>query len=69
MRQAILSAMKAQGVTQTELAKRTGIHRPHLSRWLGKTHRGGASEETIDKVMDALSLTVADKPKRSRSKP
>lgn len=58
MRESILKAMEAQGVTQTALAKMTRIQRTQLSRWLGESNRRGASEETIDKCFKALKIKM-----------
>ena len=68
MRQAILDEMKRQGVSQMELSRRTGIAQPHISAWLGKSHRMGANEDTIDKVAKALGRewTLTPPPKRSK---
>lgn len=58
VRRAILKAMEAQDVSQTALSEMTGIQRTQLSRWLGKSNRRGASEETIDKCCKALKIKM-----------
>lgn len=58
VRESILREMERQGVSQTALAKKTGIARTQLSRWLGESNRMNASEETIDRCFKALKLKV-----------
>jgi transcriptional regulator with XRE-family HTH domain len=45
------------GITQTELAERTGIKRPNIARIEAGKHR--PSLDTLEKIAEALNLTVA----------
>jgi len=54
----ILRVMDECGVTQTELATRTGIARPNLSAMLHGDRE--IQTDTIQKVADALGVKVID---------
>lgn len=58
MRTEILKELERQGITQTELAKRTKIPASRLSEWLSGGQKRGATERTINACMKALGLKV-----------
>jgi transcriptional regulator with XRE-family HTH domain len=52
----ILALMESKGITRAELARRTGIKPPHISRLLASD--GDTLLSTAEKVADALRVTV-----------
>lgn len=49
------SRMKTHGIIQADLARRSGLHEPHISRWLnGKTDPTLETKLILDEAVDAL---------------
>jgi transcriptional regulator with XRE-family HTH domain len=59
-------AIRTGGVSQAELARRTGLTTATISRV--KSGEREASFETIDKLMDALGLEIVIRPRRTTRK-
>lgn len=61
-RNAVRDAMKAQGITQEQMAERLGVHRVHVSRML----TGAASQmpDAWRKLLDELGLDIVAVSKR-----
>jgi transcriptional regulator with XRE-family HTH domain len=59
-------AIRTGGVSQAELARRTGLTTATISRVASGERE--ASFETIDKLMDALGLEIVIRPRRSTRK-
>jgi len=58
-----LLALRASGLTQTEIAKRTGIPQPRLSRW-----EGGAVPPSADDGLKLVRLLVRMKRRKTKCK-
>lgn len=54
---AIRAEMKKTGITQTELARRSGVHQPRISR-ICSHHTGDISIDVILRVVEALGYDV-----------
>jgi transcriptional regulator with XRE-family HTH domain len=54
---AIRREMEKQGITQTELAKRSGVHQPRISR-ICRHHTEDISVDVILRVVEALGYDV-----------
>ena len=50
----LIKRLRASGLTQTEIAKRSGIPQPRLSRW-----EAGEAPESADDALKLLALVVA----------
>ena len=50
----LIKRLRASGLTQTEIAKRSGIPQPRLSRW-----EAGDAPESADDALKLLALVVA----------
>ena len=58
IREALATQMKRDGVTQAELAERSGVAQPHVSRFLaGK----GIGIDKLERLMQAMRLEVKAK--------
>ena len=62
VRQSVKERMKAQGVTHQELADRTGIERPNVTRLL--SGNVGKVPDNWQKVLDALGLELVAVPRK-----
>lgn len=56
IRAAIVAAMADQAISQSELARRTGITQPRVNQYL--TGKRDACTETADKMLAVLGLKV-----------
>jgi len=54
----VYDAMIAQGVSQLQLEKATGIDQPSLSRFL--TGKRGLRQNNIQRIFNALNLVAVD---------
>ena len=50
----LIKRLRASGLTQTEIAKRSGIPQPRLSRW-----EAGEAPESADDALKLLALVLA----------
>lgn len=56
----LLARLKAAGLSQMEIARRTGIPQPRLSRWFaGETPAGADDSLKLKALADALPPTEA----------
>lgn len=51
---------EAEGMTQEELAKKSGVSQPTISRLERYEHLGGLTLETLVKLADALNCSPLD---------
>jgi len=56
LRPAVRAAMRRLGWTQAELARRAGVHRVYVCRWLGG--RRHIAQPHLERVLTALGLSV-----------
>lgn len=57
IRETVIDTMRERGITQQQLADRTGITQPALSRWL--CGHMTMNERKIEAVLKALGLTIS----------
>ncbi len=55
------------GWTQVELARRTGIHQPNLSKYL--SGRADFTGSTLDRMLEALDMAVTAPATRAKRQP
>lgn len=55
----IREARQSSGVTQVDLAARTGISQPRLSE-IESSEEGGLTNTTLERIADALGITLAE---------
>lgn len=59
----LIKRLRASGMTQTEIAKRTGIPQPRLSRW-----EAGDTPTVANDALKLVHLVASlDKPRRRRA--
>lgn len=63
IRQALLDALKEQGISQAELARRAGVPRQNISRALTADTPQGKTPPIWEKMLDALGLELTVKRK------